>query len=78
MPHAVEIGRLVEGGASLRLDVPRLVATRLLVQGRSGEITLSEAAEKVRKEAGWYSSAGGSLARLAGRLRAHANRQLRV
>jgi hypothetical protein len=36
MPHAVEIGRLVEGGASLRLDVPRLVATRLLVQGRSG------------------------------------------
>jgi len=36
MAHAVEVGRLVEGGKLLRLDVPRLVATRLLVQGRSG------------------------------------------
>ena len=36
MPHAVEVGRLIEGGGPLRLDVPRLVATRLLVQGRSG------------------------------------------
>ena len=31
-----EIGRLADGGAPLLLDVPRLVATRLLIQGRSG------------------------------------------
>lgn len=33
---AVEIGRIVDGNAPLLLDVQRLVATRLLVQGRSG------------------------------------------
>lgn len=43
----------------------------------AGEIMLSEAAEEVRKQASWYTSAGWSLARLAGRLRAHANRQER-
>jgi len=36
MPHAVEIGRLVEGGGALRLDVPALIATRLLVQAMAG------------------------------------------
>jgi len=36
MPHAVEIGRLVEGGGPLRLDVPALIATRLLVQAMAG------------------------------------------
>lgn len=42
---------------------------------RRGEKSLAQAADEVLRQASWYASAGGSLSRLGGRLRAHANRQ---
>lgn len=42
---------------------------------KEGEITLSEAAERIRGQASQYGRAGGALARLCGRVRATANRE---